>query len=74
MRKQSGLAAALEAITSGNVSGVSLLQNTADCQFENSYFWDQWVPVDFTFHQDTIASLMALAVVTNEVTEVTILI
>lgn len=48
MRKQSGFAAALEAVTAGNVSGVFLLQNTVDCQFENSYLWDQWVPVDFT--------------------------
>lgn len=71
MRKQSGFAAVLEAVTSGNVSGVFHLQNTVDCQFENSYFWDQCVPVDFTSLQDTIVSLIALAVVTNEVTEVT---
>lgn len=72
MRKQSGFAAALEAVTAGNVSGVFLLQNTVDCQFENSYLWDQWVPVDFTFLQDTTVSLIALAVVRNE--EVTMLI
>lgn len=64
----------MEAVTSGNVAGVFLLQNTVDCQFENSYFWDQSVPVDFTFLQDTTVSLIALAVVTNEATEVTVLI
>lgn len=75
MRKLSAFAAVLEAVTSGNVSGVLLLQNTADCQFEkNCYFWDQWVPVDFAFLQDTTASPSALAVVTNEATEVTVLI
>lgn len=57
MRKQSGLAAALEALTSGNVSGVFLWQNTADCQFENSHFWHQWLPVDFTFLQDTLKKI-----------------
>lgn len=59
-------------------SGVFLLQSTDDCQFENSCFCfflrDQCVPVDFIFLQDTMVSLLALAVVTNEATEVTMLI
>lgn len=38
MGKQSGFTAVLEAVTSGNVSWVFLLQNTVDCQFENSAF------------------------------------